>query len=240
MARHSIQSGLVVCYEADAIDPANNAYVRELASTRPWITSLAFLDPQTPPAMRRVEDLLPAGHAGIAVYLPDAAAAKALLSWPQEIWDRLGRSRAIVSFNARPEATAELQALIERAEHCAFLFSHLGLPGRHDSVPTAAGAAARLAPLLRLARLTNVGVKISGLYAVDPIPPHPAAWPFIELLLENFDPSNLHWGSDFSPVLEFTSFEDTLAIPALDALAGAVRDLIMGDALAAKLDRVTR
>jgi predicted TIM-barrel fold metal-dependent hydrolase len=238
--KHGISAGLVVCYEAGGLDPGNNAYVRDLALTRPWIHSVAYLDPRPRLPTDRIDKLLSAGHAGIALYLPDGASAEAVLAWPAEAWARLDRARAIVSLNARPEAIAGLQPLVERASGCSFLFSHLGLPGRHEAAPSTAEAAARLAPLLRLARSPNVGVKISGLYAIDPLPPHPAARPFLDLLVENFASSNLHWGSDFSPALEFVSFGDTLAIPALDALATADRSLIFGDALAAKLDRVMR
>ena len=237
MARYGIEAGLVVCYEADGIDPDNNAYVRELATTRPWIASVAFLSPHPVPSVDAVEALIAAGHCGIAVYLPDAATADAVLSWPRDIWERLGRARAIVSLNARPEAIAALQPLTERFPRCEFLFSHLGLPGRWGRIPVPAEARQRLDPLLRLAHLPNVGVKISGLYAVDPVPPHRFATPFVDLLLETFEPQNLHWGSDFSPALEFVAFEDTLPEPKLRALPPHQRELIMGGGLAAKSER---
>lgn len=240
MRKHGISAGLVVCYEGQGIDPGNNVYVREQAATRAWIHSVAYLDPQSSPSAEAIEKLLSAGHAGIALYLPDAASAQAVSVWPAETWVRLDRASAIVSLNARPEAIAELRPLVERAAGCSFLFSHLGLPGRHEAVPSAAEAAARLAPLVRLAGSPNVGVKISGLYAIDPVPPHVAAQPFLDLLLERFEPANLHWGSDFSPALEFVSFDETLAIPTLEGLSGHARSLIFGDGLAAKLSRVQR
>ena len=237
MVRHGIAAGLVVCYEADGIDPGNNAYVRELAGTRPWINSLAFLEPHSAPTVGRIEELLVAGHIGIAAYLPDAASAKALCGWPPAVWERLSRARAIVSFNARPEATAHLQLLVDRATDCAFLFSHLGLPGRNDEISTLQQAADRLDPLLRLASRPNVGVKISGLYAIDPVPPHAGARPFVEIVLQRFAPSDLHWGSDFSPALDFVSFEETMAVPGLELLEPADRNLVLGGGLMAKIRR---
>ncbi|MFI0842537.1 amidohydrolase family protein [Mesorhizobium sp. IMUNJ 23232] len=237
MDRHGIATGLVVCYEADGIDPGNNAYVRELARTRPWINSLAFFEPHPTPTVGRIEELLAAGHIGIAVYLPDTASAQALCGWPQAIWERLGRAHAIVSFNARPEAIGYLQALVERATECAFLFSHLGLPGPQEGISTSQQAAERLDPLLRLASRPNVGVKLSGLYAVDSVPPHPGARPFVEVLLQRFAPSNLHWGSDFSPALGFVSFEETMAVPGLEFLVPADRDMVFGEGLMAKMGR---
>lgn len=237
MDRHGITAGLVVCYEADGIDPGNNAYVRELAGTRSWINSLAFLEPHSALTVGRIEELLVAGHIGIAVYLPDATSAQALCGWPPAVWERLSRAHAIVSFNARPEATAHLEALVDRATDCAFLFSHLGLPGRGDGISTSRQAAEHLDPLLRLASRPNVGVKISGLYAVDPIPPHAGARPFVEVLLQRFVPSNLHWGSDFSPALGFVSFEETMAVPGLEFLAPADRDMVFGEGLMTRIRR---
>ena len=72
--RNSIAAGLVVCYEDHGIDPANNAYVRELAAGRPWIHSVAYLRPSPAPTRRQLESLITAGHCGIALYLPDEAA----------------------------------------------------------------------------------------------------------------------------------------------------------------------
>lgn len=235
--RHGIAAGLVVCYEDHGIDPANNAYVRDLAVERPWIHSVAYLRPSPAPARRHLESLIAAGHCGIALYLPDEAAAAAVLEWPAELWQALSDVDAIVSLNARPEATKCLRPLIERSGNCAFLFSHLGLPGRCQTAPDRAAAGECLGPLVDLATLANVGVKLSGLYAIDPHPPHPAALPFIDLLLERFDASNLHWGSDFSPALEFVSFEETIEVPRLASLPERDRALILGDGLAIKLQR---
>ena len=56
--------------------------------------------------------------------------------------------------------------------------------------------------MLTLAEFPNVAVKISGLYAIDPTPPHITAQPFIDLVFERFGSPNLHWGSDFSAALD--------------------------------------
>jgi predicted TIM-barrel fold metal-dependent hydrolase len=235
MAAHGIATGLVVCYEDEGIDPSNNGYVRELALTRPWIKSVAFRKPSPPPTVEEVEGLLAAGHIGIALYLPDEASADALYRWPPETWALLSKSRAIVSFNARSQAIGRLQSLVERTGGCAILFSHLGLPGRHDHPVSSRQAAERLEPLVRLAGCPNVGVKLSGLYAIDPVPPHNRALPFISLLLNRFRARDLHWGSDFSPALGFVRFEDTLLVPALEALGTEARALIQGKGLSSKL-----
>ena len=204
MVAHGIEAGLVVCYQGDGIDPANNDTVRQLATTRPWIASLAYLPLLPVPEAADIEHLLAAGHKGIALYAPDIASGIALAGWPAAIWERLGQVQAIVSLNARPEAIAALDPVIEHAPGCAFLFAHLGLPGPCDAEPSQQVVQERLAPLLRLAAQPHVGVKLSGLYAIDAVPPHHHAQPFVACLLERFAPDNLHWGSDFSPLLDFT------------------------------------
>ena len=80
----------------------------------------------------------------------------------------------------------------------------------------------------------------SGLYAIDPVYPHQFARPFIELVLERFSPSDLHWGSDFSPVLGFVPFAHTIQFPGSEVLSNADRRLILGEGLATKIRRVRR
>jgi L-fuconolactonase len=236
--QHGIGAGLVVCYEAEGIDPANNDYVRELAATRPWIHSVAYVSPSSAPGVAGVANLLSAGYSGIALYLPDEPAAKALYAWPSESWRLLSDANAVVSLNARPEATRHLGQLVRRAENCQFLFSHLGLPGLHETKHSREQAAERLSPLLGLSAFPNVAVKISGLYAVDPAPPHKAAQPFIDLLLAHFGASNLHWGSDFSPALDYVTFGQSIELPFLSALTASERALILGESLSKKLSNL--
>ncbi|MBL8597953.1 MAG: amidohydrolase family protein [Devosia sp.] len=237
MASSGVDRALVVCYEEE-IDPGNNGFVRELAASRPWISSVAHLSNSASPSASRAAELLAAGHSGISLHLPDAAAVERVEAWPAAFWDRLDHARAIVSLNARPGAIARLQPLVERTPNCAFLFAHLGLPGRVDGILSPHQATERLAPLLKLAHLANVAVKLSGLYAVDPAPPHRTAAPVVDVLLERFPASRLHWGSDFSPVLDFAGLDQTLAVPGLAGLSAANRRLILGDALAARLAAV--
>ncbi|MER7455792.1 amidohydrolase family protein [Micromonospora sp. NPDC126480] len=104
------------------------------------------------------------------------------------------------------------------------LISHLGLPGAHTVPPDRDVATSALEPLLGLADLPRVGVKISGLYAAsDPSHayPHDSARPFVDVLLDAFGPRRLYWGSDFSPSLDHVSFIQTLHPVGLDALSPA-------------------
>jgi predicted TIM-barrel fold metal-dependent hydrolase len=228
---HGIAAALVVGYEADGIDPENNAYVRGLAAARPWMATLAYLPVHPAPTLTTIEALLAVGHAGLAVYLPDAVAASAFAAWPAESWGAAEERRAIVSLNARPEGIREAADVVRRHGDCTFLFAHLGLPGRYPTVPDTSEAAARIRPLLDLADCPNARVKISGLYAVSDPPeahPHASARPFVELLLDRFGAARCLWGSDFSPALEFVSFAQTAAILWLDGLGPEERERVMG------------
>jgi L-fuconolactonase len=101
-----------------------------------------------------------------------------------------------------------------------------------------ASARARIGPLLNLARLTHVAVKVSGLYDVSDPPhnfPHEAARPFVAALLESFGPGRMVWGSDFPVALDFVSFVQTIDIRELQECSRVEREAVMGGNLLALL-----
>ncbi len=212
---HGIGAGLVIGYEASGIDADNNRYLRDLAQGRDWLHSLAFRDVRAPPDAGWVRDRLAEGHRGLALYVADAAAASALSDWSAETWRSLNYHAALISLNARPEATALLAPVIDAAPDCRFLFSHVGLPGRHGAPPQGQAVRDRLRPLLALAGRDNAHVKISGLYAICDPPglwPQQTAVPFVAEVLAAFGPKRCLWGSDFSPALEFLRFDQTIPV----------------------------
>jgi L-fuconolactonase len=169
--QHGIQSSLIVGFEGRAIEPDNNANIRLLAASRPWMTTTAYVEPFARPDASAIEALMSQGHRGVSIYLRDANDTAAVMSWPRKSWQLLNVRNAIVSLNATPEATGGLDALVENYGRCVFMFSHLGLPGRYSAGVNQRDALTRLAPLLRLTPFPNALVKISGLYAVSD-PPH--------------------------------------------------------------------
>lgn len=241
--KYNIASGLVVGYDADGIDPGNSAHILSLAQTRPWMATLAYVEPDPVPDPKAIDRLLEDGHRGLALYATDPTRAAALAKWPDSVWDVLNRRRAIISFNARPPAMDELVTIVRHQPGAYFLFSHIGLPGGYSATPSPDEARNRLAMLLALAESPNVLVKISGLYAIsDPsyAYPHKAAHPFIDLVLERFGPARCVWGSDFSPALEHVSFPQTVDIPWLDHLGSSERAAVMGENLLKLLDDTKR
>lgn len=239
-ATHAIEAGLVVGYQGGGIEPDNNAFIRSLAADRPWMATVAYVDAGIAPPPGVVSALLADGHVGIALYLEESADAEAARTWPAATWRFLQERGAIVSLNVAPDVLASFAPVAEENAGCAFLVSHMGLPGSYAAPPSAGEAAARLDPLLGMARLPNVRVKISGAYAVSDPPyafPHEAAAPFVDLILDRFGPERCLWGSDFSPALDHVSFAQTVASPWLDGLGAGEREDVMGGNLRRLLGR---
>lgn len=231
---HGIDLALAVGYEGEGIDPDNNAYILELSRSRPWLKTVAYVDPRTAPDPLAVRALLEHGHCGLALYVTDAERAQALLQWPRAIWDELQAREALVSFNARPEAIDLLRPLLATVDHVSFLFSHLGLPGIIAQDAPRNFIEERLASLLSLANLQNCHVKISGLYATcEPAHayPHRGAGHAIRIITDAFGSARCVWGSDFAPSLEFVSFPQTIHFPGIAELPDAQRNLILSENL---------
>ncbi|MDQ7250369.1 amidohydrolase family protein [Dongia sedimenti] len=239
-ANHGIALALAIGYEADGIDPQNNAYLRRLAADNDWLRTLAYVEPESAAGPDAIRALMQQGHSGLALYATDVDRARTLLSWPRAAWDVLRERGALVSLKARPEGIAVLEALVRSLPEVRFLFSHLGLPGALPATGDEATLQARLAPLLRLADAGNVFVKLSGLYATsDPAHayPHAGGARLVKSILEAFGPARCVWGSDFAPALEFVSFAQAVDVPGLDGLTSAERANVFSGNLVSLLGR---
>jgi predicted TIM-barrel fold metal-dependent hydrolase len=229
MATHDITAALAVGYEGEGIDPDNNAYLRALAAQRPWMSTVAHLPVSPPPTHDELEQLLAAGHSGIALHCPDAVGAHAVAGWPEGRWALLADRGALVSFNATPEAHPGLAELVRTYTGCQFLFSHVGQPGRYEFPPTKDTASERLSALLELSSATNCWVKISALYSISAnAHPYADADPFVSVVLDTFGPSRCIWGSDFSPALDHGTFDQAFILPQLDQLSKSEIERVMG------------
>ncbi|HVC76456.1 MAG TPA: amidohydrolase family protein [Candidatus Micrarchaeaceae archaeon] len=219
---HHIDLSLVVGYEGDTRYRGNNAYVANLARDHEWVAPLAYTPAGKPQAPGNP-------FLGVAVYLPSVADAVAFSNWPEHVIAELFKRRSIVSINAVPETLAVAADAIRRLTRCHVLISHLGMPGRFQSMPTKNQIGSTLKPLLSLSNAGTVGVKLSGLYALtSPMHafPHMAVRPLIDRIADSFGTERLYWGSDFSPALDYVSFIQT---------AHAVSDLPWSDAQRAQV-----
>ncbi|MEI2725912.1 MAG: amidohydrolase family protein [Verrucomicrobiota bacterium] len=240
---HRIDRGLVVGYEGRPRFRGNNRDLAAWARTHSWITPLAFLPVTTLPTVKRFTTLFRQGFAGIAVYAMNPSEVDGLNRWPTCASQWLNQKRWIVSLNTRPEALRNFKPFLAKLDQCRILISHLGLPGRYAVSPSQREAKSVLQPLRSLAELPQVGVKLSGLYAISQPAhayPHRSAHPLLQRLYEDFGPRRLYWGSDFSPALEHISFPQT--IDALLELNWSTTDLrhILHDNLTRVMRRVRR
>lgn len=213
---HDIDCALVVCYEGTQRYAGNNGYVAEVGSRCSWVAAAAYLPCWPPPSVEMVRSLAAEGFCGVGLWVPTAVEARQVSHWPEAVVREIASSMRVVSFNATPEATSSLGDAVRQLAPCTALFSHLGLPGRYRCVPTAEGARERLRPLLDLAGYENVGVKLSGCYAVSEPShayPHEPARPFATALADAFGPDRLYWGSDFPTCLDWVSFAQTIDLP---------------------------
>jgi L-fuconolactonase len=224
MREHGIGLALAVGYEGDRQYRTNNAYLTRLAGQRDWIVPLAYTPADKPAS--------PGGSfLGVAIYVPNAAAATAFARWPEQTIADLAARSSIVSINAVPEALTVAADSIRRLAGCQVLISHLGLPGRFEQTPSRSEVASALKPLLSLSRHTHVGVKLSGLYALSsPMHayPHLPARPFIDRIVDAFGTERLCWGSDFSPALDYVSFAQTVHAVSDLAWSDRERSAVMG------------
>lgn len=238
--RHGIEAGLVVGYEGEPRYAGNNADILGWSRTRPWLVPLRFVPADARPDPGWLRELLDQGYAGVSLYLLGAEAGTEFAGWAGGCRRVLGERRAFVSLNARPAATAVLGTAVAELEGATVLFSHLGLPGRVGASPSAAEAAERLAPLIGLAAHQHVMAKFSGLYAIcdwgDDRCPHVHAQPFVDALAEAFGPRRIVWGSDFSPALDYVSFEQATDTRLLHRLSAAEIDAVMGGTLLRLVD----
>jgi L-fuconolactonase len=238
--KHGITAGLIVGYQGDGIDPENNAHIRALAVTRPWMATLAYVEPAALPSPAAIEALIASGHAGLAIYVPGDVAVAALSAWDPATWRALDAVGAAVSFNVGLPQVGILAMIAEAAPRCRLIVSHMGLPEARAKPPSPEAARAELAPLLALAAHPNVFVKLSGFYAVSEPShawPHEPAAPFVMALLERFGIDRCLWGSDFSPALDHVSFVQTITVPGLEGFDATAQAAIMGGNLMRLLGR---
>ena len=238
---HGIERSLVIGYEGQPKFRGNNRDLASWAKSHPWITPLTFQPVALLPTLIHLSGLCRQGFVGLSLYAMSSDDVECLDRWPSSVKQRLNQQRSIVSLNTRPESLRQLEPFLAQLDQCTILISHLGSPGRFTTPPSRREAKRILQPLRSLAGLPQVGVKISGLYAISQPShayPHLSARPLIQQLYDDFGPARLYWGSDFSPALEHVSFAQT--IDPLLAFGWSPNDLrrVMHDNLMRVIHRV--
>lgn len=226
---HGIEEALVIGYEGEPWSVGNNAYLATLAREHAWMRPLAFCDLTVASLADRLDGWWKDGFVGISVYVQTESDVSALLDWSDEAVANLNAHRAIISVNVPASIAAQLRPVFARLGETRILLSHLGMPGPMS------GAVADLGPIINLADLPQVGVKLSGAYACSAYP-HPGLAAIFGALLGAYGDERLYWGSDFSPALDSVTFEQ--AIEAVQAHPWSNAQRIFCDNLKSIIRRV--
>lgn len=235
---HGVERALVVGYEGDPWASGNNRYLAKLARKHDWIVPLAYMPLDKEPKAEEMLHWWREGFYGLSFYPGESK----LQDWSQEVCDVLNAWRAALSWNVTPRQVKRFAGLFKRLSETRILLSHLGMPGRIRPAMDRNAIYRRMQPILELARLPNIGVKLSGFYACNAYP-HEGIEGVVELLEQAFGIERLYWGSDFAPALDEVTFAQTLSPVAsmrqkgrilwgnLNAVVQRVRSFREGEAL---------
>lgn len=241
-ADHDVCAALVVAYEGDPRCAGNNRYLADILGQHDWIHATAYFDAAQIPSVDGLAALRDEGFIGLSLYIFSAEAEAALQAVPDDVWRWLVKNRWLISVNSRGAHWQAWYPVIARHGDLRLIASHLGLPPCADADLDAAGAAAALATVTKLAEAGGAHVKLSGFYVMsDPgfDYPHHVAWPYVETLLEAFGTDRLLWASDFMPALDHLSFGQTYGLFAhMPFLDDAQRRVIEGENLLRLLGEV--
>ena len=97
-AKHGVAAGLIVGYQGDGIDPGQQRLYPRARRHPPVDGDARLCRAGREPSPATVEALMAAGHAGLAVYVPDDRAVAALGVGRRDV-AALDALAAIVSFN---------------------------------------------------------------------------------------------------------------------------------------------
>jgi len=213
--RAGIVKSLVVGFEGMPAHHGNNDYLQKTLKDHPSMRATAFVSRPQDLTVEQLETWRRQQFVGISFYVLDAAMEGAVRSVSSQCWEWIAQHRWLVSVNSHGELWNVWASILDRFPGVRLLVSHLGSPPAQKKAPAMSDARDLMAHTTALSRYPNVFVKFSGLYAMtDPnyAYPHEAAWPFVDVALQAFGEKRLLWASDFSPVLEYVSFDQTWAV----------------------------
>ncbi|NQZ99282.1 MAG: amidohydrolase [Myxococcales bacterium] len=140
----------------------------------------------------------------------------------EPLWRRASALDAVVVATILASQIEELRAALLRYPDTRVSLDHCGFP------PLASAAFAGAEPLLELARLPNLYLKVTTT-VLDAAAEHGDPRDFVELLVARFGANRIQWGSDFSQTHDrpYAELVD-LARHAFSRLGDGDRDLCLG------------
>jgi len=207
--RHDIEAAFVICHE-DGPCPRNSGFVASLGESRRWIHSFGHARPGLPAFAADVRRVLGEGHFGVSCYLrEDDPAAWLADDALAPVWEELAGRGVPLSLTIWPRQCGSLRRVARRFGELSVLVNHMGRPPLVDGKLDVE----LYQEVLALAEFGNVGVKLSGAYAFSAagwLWPQSDLFPALDLLRRDFGAGRLLFASDFSPVLEYNTYQQAL------------------------------
>jgi len=204
--KYDIESAFVICYD-EGHCPANGLYVKGLSEKHKWIHSFGYVRPGNH-FQSDAERIISDGHFGISCYLKKDDSGEWLRSRGLSF---LQNNNIPLSLTIWPHQCRMLQKTLADFPETTILINHMGRPSSENMKNYDA--------ILSLSKFENVYIKLSGFYAFSSEGwrcPQKDMFHVIDLLKNNYGSERLVFASDFSPVLEFNTYRQTLEMLRLD------------------------
>ena len=191
-------------------NPDNNEVIAECVKNNPGrIAALAALDLKSDDSPDRVQWVTDLGVQGFSDYLsPDDSLDWFLDDTRKKLWEKAEQSRLTVSLSIYPSQHTALREVARAFPELRFMLCHIGRPDHNEPPPCPA-----FQEVLRTSECRNVFVKISGFYAYTSKPwdfPYHDVHKWVRMVLSAYGPERMCWGSDFSPVLNHSTYLQSL------------------------------
>lgn len=204
--KYDIELAFVICYD-EGHCPENTFFVKALSEKYKWIHSFGYVRPGTS-FQKNAEKLIADGHFGISCYLKKEDTGEWLCS---QDFSAFQNDKIPLSLTIFPAQCGMLRKVLCDFPEMTVLINHMGRPSSENMK--------YYDDILSLSQFDNVYIKLSGFYAFSSGGwrcPQKDLFYVINLLKKNYGSERLMFASDFSPVLEFNTYRQTLEMLRLD------------------------
>ena len=110
---HNVAAALVIGYEDEASYRGNTEYIALQRPHYNWIYPAAYIEPEAPPSLQKLEQWKNQGFVGLAIYIrPERI--KAIQVFPDEIWSWMIQNRWFVSSNFKTAPCSSWIPVLEK------------------------------------------------------------------------------------------------------------------------------